>query len=117
MFFVKRPVVEVFYSDRCPNCKPQKKLIAEMDVRAEKKFTDVDVKKDRASNFGVRSLPTTVVYSDGYGTTLGFTGLMRKSKVEDALKVVRGEKDESVLENDNFVKDIFQQLIKYFRGE
>lgn len=84
--------VEVFYSQGCSNCPPQKKLAKQFESDEVKvKLTDVALNSGRARNHGVRATPTTVIKGPGIRDKMGFKGVMGEEKLEDAIKVAKGE--------------------------
>jgi len=101
-------LIEVFYSETCPNCPPQKELAEnyrdEEDVKV--RLTDVAKNKGRAKNHGVRAVPTTVVSGPGIDQKTGFRGVMAEEKMETAIDVARGEKDPDSLENPDILEKI-----------
>lgn len=103
--------IEVFYSKTCPHCPEQKKLAKEFESDEVKvKLTDVAIEKGRANNHNVRAVPTTVISGPAYNSKMGFTGLMSEKKLEDAIKVVKGEMSLEEFKPDSFmdkIKSIF----------
>ena len=101
-------VIEVFYSETCPNCPPQKELVKnyEEDEEVSIRLTDVAKNKERASNHGVRAVPTTVVDGPALDQKTGFRGVMAEEKLESAIKVAQGEKETEELENPNIFETI-----------
>lgn len=101
-------LVEVFYSETCPNCPPQKDLAKnysdEEDVKV--RLTDVAKNNGRAKNHGVRAVPTTIVDGPALGQKTGFRGVMAEDKLETAIEVAKGEKDQGALENPGIIDAI-----------
>lgn len=92
--------VEVFYSDTCPHCPPQKALAKQFESDSVKvTTTNVARNQIRARRHGVRSVPTTVVSGPGLEQKSGFRGVMSEEKLEKAIKVAKGELDEEDLNN------------------
>jgi len=93
--------VEVFYSQTCPNCPPQKDLVNNYREKehVNVKMTDVAKKNGRAKNYGVRAVPTTIVDGPALDQKTGFRGVMAEKKLETAIDVAKGEKDLDELEN------------------
>jgi predicted DsbA family dithiol-disulfide isomerase len=105
-------LIEVFFSQTCPNCPPQKDLANDFrdkeDVKV--KMTDVAAKNNRAKNHGVRAVPTTIVDGPAIDQKTGFRGVMSREKLETAVEVAKGEKEPGALEGEGLidrVKDIF----------
>jgi len=103
--------IEVFYSQTCPNCPPQKDLVNNYreNENVNVKMTDVAKNNSRAKNYGVRAVPTTIVDGPALDQKTGFRGLMAEKKLETAIKVAEGEKDPQELENSliNKIKGLF----------
>lgn len=100
--------VEVFYSETCPKCPPQKDLAEGFREREDVKvrMTDVSRNNERAKNHGVRAVPTTVVDGPEINQKTGFRGLMAEEKLETAIKVAKGEEDPEALENPGIIESI-----------
>lgn len=94
-------IVEVFFSQTCPNCPAQKDLADDFcdEDGVEVKMTDVAKKNGRAKNHGVRAVPTTIVDGPAIEQKTGFRGVMAEKKLETAIEVAKGEKDPEELEN------------------
>ena len=73
--------VIVFSADWCTNCVAQKKRLEQAGVEFE--VVDVDKDMQKAKQYGVRGLPTTVVLNNGK-LLKQFTGL---TSVEDITKL------------------------------
>ena len=73
--------VMVFSADWCTNCVAQKKRLEQAGVEFE--VVDVDKNMQKAKQYGVRGLPTTVVLVEG-NVLKQFTGL---TSVEDITKL------------------------------
>ena len=71
----------VFSADWCTNCVAQKKRLEQVGVEFE--VVDVDKDMQKAKQYGVRGLPTTVVLAEG-NVLKQFTGL---TSVEDITKL------------------------------
>lgn len=101
-------LVEVFYSETCPNCPPQKDLAKnysdEEDVKV--RLTDVAKNNGRAENHGVRAVPTTIVDGPALDQKTGFRGVMAEDKLETAIKVAKGEEEPEALENPGIIDAI-----------
>jgi protein-disulfide isomerase len=100
--------IEVFYSETCPNCPPQKDLAE--NYRDEEgvnvRLTDVAKNQGRAENHGVRAVPTTVVDGPGIDQKTGFKGVMAEEKLETAIEVAKGEEDPEALENPGILESL-----------
>lgn len=109
---MKKATVEVFYSKTCPNCPPQKELVKELGEREDVKarLTDVAVENGRASKHGVRAVPTTVVDGPALDSKTGFRGVTSQERLEEAIKVAKGDKPKEALENPGIL-DKFKQLL------
>lgn len=63
------PVVVDFYADWCGPCKKVSPIIVELSEEYEGKVKvckmDVDANTDRASEFGIRSIPTVKIFMGG----------------------------------------------------
>lgn len=92
--------VEVFYSQTCPNCPPQKDLVNEFkdEKDVDVKMTDVAQNNGRVKEHGVRAVPTTVVDGPAIEQKTGFRGVMSENKLQTAIEVAKGEKDPEELE-------------------
>lgn len=53
-----------FYADWCAPCKQQTKLLEETPVCVEVIPVDVDKEEEKASDFGVRGLPTMILVDE-----------------------------------------------------
>lgn len=53
-----------FYAEWCGPCKQQTKLLEETPVCVEVIPVDVDKEEEKATNFGVRGLPTLILVDD-----------------------------------------------------
>ncbi|MFB6208017.1 MAG: thioredoxin family protein [Candidatus Nanohaloarchaea archaeon] len=92
--------VEVFYSETCPHCPAQKELAKEYESDEVKvTMTNVARKNIRAKKHGVKSVPTTIISGPGLEQKSGFRGVMSEDKLETAIDVAKGEKDEDALES------------------
>ncbi|MDY6778369.1 MAG: thioredoxin family protein [Candidatus Nanohaloarchaea archaeon] len=103
--------VEVFFSPTCPHCPAQKELARAFDEDDVKiKMTNVMKEQDRAQNFGVSTVPTTLIDGPGTDEKIGFTGVMKKTRMQDAIDVARGRLDPDVLEGDSLLDHIGNML-------
>ncbi|MFB6158361.1 MAG: thioredoxin family protein [Candidatus Nanohalobium sp.] len=104
--------VEVFYSETCPNCPPQKELVQKFsgDENVEVRLTDVAKNQDRAGEHNVRTVPTTVVNGPGIEGKTGFRGLMDEERLETAIRVAGGEEDPEALEKPGLVERLKELL-------
>ncbi|MFB6203964.1 MAG: thioredoxin family protein [Candidatus Nanohaloarchaea archaeon] len=104
--------IELFYSDTCPNCPPQKDAVKEFADRDDVsvRMTNVARKKGRARNHGVRSVPTTVVDGPALDQKTGFRGVTSDEKLEEAIEVAKGEKDRSELESTGILEKLRDAL-------
>ncbi len=63
------PVIADFYASWCAPCKMQSPVLREFSERAGDKAQiikiDVDVNADIASEYGVESVPTVILFSEG----------------------------------------------------
>jgi thioredoxin len=85
-FTGKRPAVVDFYASWCAPCRQLSPLVEELsDYYGEKvDFYKVDVEKESAlaTFFGVRSIPTLVLFSPG-GAMQHFAGAMPKTQLKE----------------------------------
>lgn len=100
--------VEVFFSQTCPNCPPQKEVVKGFSDREDVKvkMTDVARNNQRAKNHGVRAVPTTVVSGKALDQKTGFKGVTSEEKIETAIEVAKGEKDPGELESPGLVEKL-----------
>ncbi|MFB6190448.1 MAG: thioredoxin family protein, partial [Candidatus Nanohaloarchaea archaeon] len=91
---------EVFFSQTCPNCPPQKEAVKEFEDEegVKVRMTDVARNQERADNHGVRAVPTTVIDGPALDQKTGFRGVTSTDRIETAIQVARGEKDQDALE-------------------
>lgn len=68
-----------FYADWCPPCKAMTPIINEVEQHIEVVKINVDENPETAADYGVRSIPTYVLYSDNSEITR-ITGAMPKAK-------------------------------------
>jgi len=64
-----QPVVVDFYADWCGPCQAVGPIVAELaadyEGRVEVRKVDIDANPDLASRFGVRSIPTLILFKGG----------------------------------------------------
>lgn len=110
---MKQVTVEVFYSQTCPSCPPQKELAKkfEDEENVKVRMTDVARKNGRAKNHGVRAVPTTIVDSPEIQQKKGFRGVMAEEKLDTAIKVAKGEEKPEALENPGMISAIKDKLV------
>ena len=85
------PVLVDFFADWCGPCKTQTPILNELaqELDGKVKFTKVDIdvegNKDLAVKYGVMSVPTLIIFSNGEvkETMVGVTG---KSKLKQKLE-------------------------------
>lgn len=109
-----RVTIEVFYSETCPNCPPQKDAVEKFRDREDVKvrLTDVARSKGRAEQHGVRAVPTTVVDGPALDQKTGFRGVTADGKLETAVEVAKGDKDPEALESDGLLQKVREILKK-----
>lgn len=65
----QRPVLVDFYADWCGPCKVVGPIVQELsedyEGRVDVRKVDVDSNPDLASRYGVRSIPTLILFKDG----------------------------------------------------
>lgn len=65
----QQPVLVDFYADWCGPCQIVGPIVEELAVdyagRVEVRKVDVDANPDLASRYGVRSIPTLILFKDG----------------------------------------------------
>lgn len=99
--------IEVFYSKTCPHCGSQKELAKSLENENVKvKLTDTGRKRRRAKRYGVRSVPTTLVSGPGVKGNMGFRGTMSRKRLENAVKVARGEMEVDDFRSENIVEKV-----------
>ncbi|MCJ7450828.1 MAG: thioredoxin domain-containing protein [Candidatus Nanohaloarchaeota archaeon QJJ-9] len=98
--------VEVFYSKTCPHCPAQKELAKGFEEDVKVKLTDVARSKARAKHHGIRTVPTTVISGPGIDEKIGFKGVMEQEKLENAIKVAKGEEEPEILESGSLLSQI-----------
>jgi predicted DsbA family dithiol-disulfide isomerase len=100
--------VEVFFSQTCPNCPPQKEAVREFEDEdgVKVKMTDVARNQERASNHGVRAVPTTVIDGPALDQKTGFRGVTSSERIETAIEVAKGEREPEALESPGLVDKI-----------
>jgi len=105
--------LEVFYSETCPNCPPQKQLaekLAEAEDGVKAKLTNVSRNQKRAQNHGVRAVPTTIISGPGIDEKIGLRGVTREEKLRQMIKVAKGELDPEQVEGDSVLTKIKNKL-------
>jgi len=112
---MEKTVIELFYSETCPNCRPQKNLLEEEEFGADKRFTDVAKNQKRAQKFGVRAVPTTIIHGKSDDAPLGFTGVTKADRIRKAVRVASGEADASELEPDSVFRMMKKKLNDIFK--
>lgn len=107
-----KATIEVFYSETCPNCPPQKDAVKKFKDREDVKvkLTDVAKNQGRAKKHGVRAVPTTIVDGPEIDQKTGFKGVTAEGKLETAVKVAKGKKSPEALESDGLIKRLKQAL-------
>lgn len=93
--------VEVFFSQTCPNCPPQKEAVKEFEDEegVKVKTTDVARNQGRAENHGVRAVPTTVIDGPALDQKTGFRGVTSSDRIETAIEVAKGDEDPEALDS------------------
>ena len=85
------PVLVDFYADWCGPCKTQTPILGELaqefDVRVKFAKVDIDVEgnKDLAVKYGVMSVPTLIIFSNGEVKET-MVGVTSKSKLQQKLE-------------------------------
>ncbi|PIU62829.1 thioredoxin [archaeon CG_4_10_14_0_2_um_filter_Archaea_38_6] len=81
-------VLKDFYAEWCGPCRVQTPIIKELEEEFKGKIVfekiNVDNKRDEASKYGVRSIPTIIIEKDG-NVKERFTGLQEKKVLKSAL--------------------------------
>ncbi len=84
----QKPVLVDFYADRCGPCKTVGPLIEELAAEYEGRITvrkvDIDSNPELARQYGVRSIPTLMVFKDGEAKDT-IIGAVPKSKLAEVI--------------------------------
>jgi len=107
-----KATIEVFYSETCPNCPPQKDAVKKFKDREDikLKLTEVAKNQGRAKKHRVRAIPTTIVDGPKINQKTGFKGVTAEGKLETAVRVAKGKKSPEALESDGLVNKLKQAL-------
>lgn len=101
----KDVTLEVFFSQTCPNCPPQKELAKQFESGDVKvRMTNVSRENERAKRHGVRAVPTTVVDGPGLEAKAGFRGITSEEKLDTAIQVAKGDLPPEELKNEGLVE-------------
>lgn len=84
-----KPVLVDFYADWCGPCQTLAPVVAELADdfadRIEVRKLDVDANPEVASRFGVRSIPTLVLFKDGSAKDI-VVGAQSKAKLAEIIE-------------------------------
>ena len=84
-----RPVLVDFYADWCGPCKAIARVVADLaseyEGQIEVRKVDVDQNAVLAGRFGIRSIPTLMLFKDGEPVD-GVVGAVSKQALEDMIE-------------------------------